>query len=149
MSKRRIRLLCLFAAAVLLFSALGALLLRRDTDNTVPIVLTVKNAHADNALALSLPRGTFAATIDGIPCRILSFSAAPSELCEVKDGDPFPYPSRLFSDITVTLSVEATVREGVLYAADAFLSVGKRVLLSSPVFYGFGEITSIKVGEVA
>ena len=144
MKKRKTRLLISALVLILLLSVLGTLLLKGKSPSPIPLTVKVRCAHVDNALALSLSSRQANASLDGEECRILSVFSAPSEISEMKGGSLISYPSKLFSDVTVTLSVRATPRDGLFYAGEVWLSPAKRVLLSAPTFYGYGEILSVQ-----
>lgn len=140
--------LVLSLAVFLVFSLslLGAFLGRDKKDGARNATLTLRYGRCDNALALCIPTDAFDATLGGGVCRVLSSASAPSKCCEIKNGVPLYYPSRLFSDLSFTVSVKVTERDGALYADGVFLSPGGRVLLSSAHFHGECEILSVKVG---
>lgn len=140
--------LFLSLAVFLVFSIslLGAFWGREKRDGTLYATLTLRCGGCDNALIARIPTDAFDATLGESTCRVLSSAATASECCEIKNGVPLYYPSRLFSDLTFTVSVKVTKRDGALYASGVFLSPGGRVLLSSTHFHGECEILSMKVG---
>ena len=137
----------LILLSVFSLSLFGALLFRGKASEPALATLTVCARFCDNALAETLHRDETAGTVDGAPCRILSFAVQASTVVKEENGAPVHFPSRLYSDVFFVLETELTVKDGLPYAADAFLSPGKRVLLSSPVFYGECELLSVKVGK--
>ena len=143
-SKKRVfPLILLF---VFLFSLFGFYLFGSKENESHTLYLTLRRARCDNALALRLTDGEYTGTLDGTPCKILSVRCEPSVCYAYENGESRRYTSCLFSDVTLTLTLEGSVRNGMPYADGTFLSLGKRVHLSSAAFYGECEIISLKVG---
>ena len=144
MSRRAFFLILLTAFSL---SLLGALVFKEKAPEPKFGTLTLCARFCDNELVEALSTGEAEGTVDGAPCRILSVRTEASTVTREEGGVPLSFPSRLLSDVFFVLEVELTVKDGLPYAADAFLSPAKRVLLSSPFFYGECEILSIKVGK--
>ena len=137
----------LILLSVFSLSLFGALLFRGKASEPALATVTVCARFCDNALAEVLESKEAEGTLDGAPCRILSVTKEASTVVKEESGAPVRFSSRLFSDVFFVLETEAVVKDDLPYAADAFLSPGKRVLLSSPLFYGECELLSVKVVE--
>lgn len=132
---------------VFLLSLFGALLFKRKAPEPKIATVTVCARFCDNALAQALKIKDAEGTVDGAPCHIRSVRTQASTITKEEGDVPVSYSSRLQSDVFFVLETEVTVKDGLPYAADAFLSPGKRVLLSSPIFYGECELFSINVAQ--
>ena len=135
----------LLLLSLFVISLLGYTAFREKTPEPRVASILVRVRYCDNALADAVEEKVTVASIDGAPCKILSLSKAPSTVTKEEGGALVSYPSRLFSDLSFRLFAEVTVKDGMPYAEECFLSVGKKILLSSPVFYGECEILSIDV----
>lgn len=141
----RRRSFLLLLLSVFLLSLFGGLIFRGKAQTPSLATVTLCARFCDNALAESLSCEEESATVDGAPCRILSLSVRASTVTREEGGVPVRFPSRLASDVFFEIETEVSVKDGLPYAADAFLSPGKRVLLSSSVFHGECEILAVKV----
>lgn len=142
MSKRSFLWICFIL--IFAFSACGVLFLAKSDVPASPLSLTLKISHCDNALAEGLRERTGAVTVNGAAAHLESVLITPSPLKESENGVLYRFPSTLYSDVTLSLSLMGEWRGDVLYASSNILSVGASVLFSSFFYQGYAVITAVR-----
>ena len=118
-----------FLLLAFLVGALGHMFSRPVPLEEVPYVVTLQ-AENTNALFLSsLPKEGATIGILDREGRLLSVTATPARLYEMKAGGIASYSSVLFSCVTLCASVKAHEKEGRFYLGERYLALGDALTL--------------------
>ena len=123
------RLYPLFLAFVFLIGVTGHLLLRPKEEALSPYSLTFCTENVNNILLYSLPKEGERLSVLGIDATLLSCSHTPSVLRERHSGEALTRASRLYSTLTLTLTLPASEQNGRLSLGGKALFLGDTVTL--------------------
>ena len=144
---RYCRGLALLAFLSVLALSLLLYCLTEEKKEPVPLILTVRMQGVDSLVASLTEAGALPqASLEGERCACELLDVTPTELWDSDAG--LRYPSSLYRDITLRVRLDGCIREGVYYASETLLSVGKELTLLSPALEGKVTVLGIEQGQV-